>query len=357
MSFDFQRLLVKLQFRTTERIKFFEKMAMFVDQGIDVYSAIALLAERASATKDSRAVIYADIARSIENGNDFSEALENWVDDEERMLIASGEKSDNPSTGIKLAVELSQKRAQMTTAVQSELTMPALLMLFLFGILLFFSFNIAPQIEASLPRKYWPDRLQNIGLVSDITKAWWWAILGCVSAASALFATSLGRWVSPLRDTLDKLPPYAVYREFRAATFLMALSALLRSGIDLNQSMENVKTRSVRWLSRHISRMQNRLASGHEPGHALDTGLFDRELANDIKDFGRGDRFNSAIDFLGKTAADRGATRIRRFAAGVRFLIMAVMALSVIYGYSAIYDLQTAAKAQSQAAQKVVERN
>lgn len=340
-------------FSLRTRITLYKKLANFLDQGIDIYRALQMVAARAQRTKDPLAPMYFDWLRKIGNGNDFSDAVEGWVPDDERMLIIAGERGAALANGIRMAGDVADRMSRIRKAVMGELATPLFLILAGVAILLFAAYSIVPGLEKAMPRKVWPDSLRNIGMLTDFVRNWGLVTLVLVGGLSAAVIASLGRWFDDLRIKLDHyLLPYPIYREFRAAGFLIALSALMSSGIDLAASIKIIRDRSNNWMRGHLNRILSRISAGEEPGEAFDTGLFNLEVSNDLKDFGRANKFESAIDELGRTASEDGAARIKKSAGLVRIVVMMLIAGGIVYGYSAIYELQDAAKANATKSQR-----
>lgn len=350
---DFERFFAKLNFGVKRRRMLYKKLANFLDGGIDLYTGLKMISRRAAETKDLLQPMYRQWLRRMDGGMEFSDAIRGWVSEDERMLIVSGERGSNIARGIAMASELAQRMAELRAAVFTELRTPGLLALVLVTIIMFVSFKVVPGLSRTIPRRFWPSELSSVGHMSDAVRAYWWSFGLAIASGIAAFTYSLGRWKGRVRELVDRfVPPYPIYREIRSAGFLIALSGLMSSGIDLNESIKVIERRSNSWMSSYLKRSLGRLSAGQEPGQALNTGLFDKDVARDLIDFGRMNKFEVAIEELGRNAATDTGQRIERFAAVARMVIMSMVAFSIVFGYSAVYQLQSAAKAQAMHAQR-----
>ena len=89
------------------------------------------------------------------------------------------------------------------------------------------------------------------------------------------------------------------------------------------------------WLKVHLARTSRGLMAGGDPGPALRTGLFPRDVEDDIEDFTKTIGFETALKSIGEDQVTDAVARIQVRSAVVRIVLFVVVLLLLLYIYSA----------------------
>lgn len=305
------------------RLSLYRQFSRFAMRGYDVKVPLETLLERAVKRGRRTAVIYEGWLQGINNGRRFSDVLEKFVPPAERMAISSGEETGQMGQGFHMAAYIVESNNRLRSALVSTLAYPAMLLLVFIALLVFISAFLMPQLSEMLPVEFWPplsaalywlsNGLRNFGLPL--------AVLFGVGAIAAFI--TLPRWRSPVRDQLDRrLPPWAIYRDVQAGLLLVALSGVVAAGAPIDDALRRLRRTASPWLAEHLDEMISNVAKGLRPARAMETGLMNDTLMDELIAYDRAGDLSDAIEFLGRDAIDLVITRIRAVATVIGTALM-----------------------------------
>ena len=238
----------------------------------------------------------------------------------------------------------------MRNAVTSTLSYPAVLFVMLCMILWGMSTQFIPILLQIAPLSQWPTvSLVLYYVATTVQVAGLWILIG-LGIGAALVMKSLPTWTGPGRAFADKwLPPYTTYREYQGSIFLISLAALIQSGRPDSDAIKQLAQISRPWLRSHLTKMHTALLTGVTPGIAFDTGLLSAEVCGDVEDYTTAGGFDQAVAQIGTETVEDAIVRISTSASLVKYVMMALVAGSILLIYSGIIFvvLDVAQRAQS----------
>ena len=333
---------VKLKFGLNNRISLYERMAAFLDAGIPVFDALEAIRARMEKRKDIRALMFEVWIEEMRDGVRFCDAIREWIPSSEYMLISSGESGGRIVDGLKEAVRLSTAAAKIKKAIIAGAALPTLLFFMLGGMVAGFDIYMAPVFKNLLPIVSWPDAAQSLYAISHFITSFWLMILIGIGLISVLISYTINNWVGRSREIFDYLPPWSVYKNYQASSFLIGLASMLKAGVALNDALKMMLKNASPWLCVHINQMLAALkGGGSNYGDALDTGLFDEETAGDIIDYARLSSFETAIYTIGERMIVLGVERTNERMGVAKNLMLFLVAGTVFWIYFTSYSLQT----------------
>lgn len=323
-------------FATGRRIRLYDKLSQFTANGVPLVRSLRNLQRRFDRDRDHRAPLFRGFIARLEEGEDLSSVWSRHIPTGERLLIQSGEDSGKIHLGLAEAKRLAEIMKRLKSALIAELTYPLILFLLLCAMLTVISLKLVPVLIDAIPRAKWPSYSQGLYTLSNVVLHAGPFIVGGVVLAIVVSMRSLPRWRGPVRENLDRwCPPYSIYREMTGASFLIALSSLVGSGQAVSRAVERLTMSASPWLKVHLNRMQRSLLQGTNPGIAMRTGIFGREVEDDIEDYSQTSNFDEALKRVGADQVDEAIGRITARASVLR-VVMLVMVLGVLlYVYSA----------------------
>ena len=323
------------------RLKTYSMILAMVRDGLPLDAALSELYERSKERKRPITPILRRWLQQIKSGATFSDAIRADVPTNELVLISSGERSNDLVTGIEQAIMICQSRRRMAIAVISNLTMPLILVLLFIGIIVNFSLYMAPQLAMVVPPTHWPGNGKLLYEFSVVVAGWWKPLLGLGVALGVLVIASLPRWTGVLRNRFDSYPPWSIYQNYVSATFMIALSALMKSGVPLEGALKYIKDHASGWVRSHVSIMQSRIRAGENYGTAMNSGLLDVETTDEVIIYSSVSDFHKAIMAVGSRCVERGIERIGVQAAVLRNIALILVAISVGWIYYTIFSMNT----------------
>lgn len=323
------------------RIQIYGMLLAMVGDGLPLDAALRELHERSTERKRPIAPIIRRWVANISAGMTFAESIKKEVPSNELVLISSGERANDLVTGLQQAIVICRAQRDMKSALWSNMTMPAVLLIMFFAIVINFSLYMAPELAKVAPPSVWPGSGKQLYDISVVVAAWWKLIVIVSIMTSVAITVSLSRWTGSLRSRFDRMPPWSIYQNYTSAGFMISLSSLLRSGVPLEGALRYIKAHANRWVSDHISVMQSRIRSGEDYGRALNTGLLDDSTTDEVIIYSRVAEFDKAIMSVGGRAIDRGIEKIKIQSAVARNLTLILVAIAVGWIYYTVFSMNS----------------
>lgn len=338
----FKRLIQKIRFSLKYRITLYEKIADYLDSKFPVEQTLAQMSKRYKKNKDYRYKILDEWKMGMTRGKKFSDAIVNQVPSEERILISSGENSSGGlQEGLREAIRLSSSMAKIKSVIIGGSSYPIVLMFMILGMISMFSTQVAPVFKTILAIELWPESGKALYELSTFIVQKWWILTLATVATVYVIVKSLPRWCGKTRGFADKFPPYSIYKSYQASSFLIALSAMMKSGISLNDALNRIREQGSPWLRSHIDVMLRKLRYlGTDYGKALDTGLLENEIAGDIQDYSQLSSFENAVYRIGEASLIESVRVIEVKMNVVKYIMMFAAAGTLMWFFSTSYLLQ-----------------
>jgi len=195
----------------------------------------------------------------------------------------------------------------------------------------------APKLVAAfsvVPEALYGESTRRLLFWQESVQHFWWAGLIAAIPVSIFLLWSFFGMTGSLRDCLDRVGPWRLYRDIQAMRFLAVsstlLNALQRQGLSLRVVLDAQQRHATRWLSRHLLRMTTRLDLGVDPLNALDTGLLGQEIWWQLTDIVRVHGLSDGLRTASRQICEDIARTIRRRAIVLRWVLLA-LALACVF--------------------------
>jgi type II secretory pathway component PulF len=137
---------------------------------------------------------------------------------------------------------------------------------------------IFPIVLNIKPFNELPEVTQNLYVFCHFFASNIGLILSVIISLILAVIYSLPRLTGLSRKGLDFIPPYNIYKQVQATSFLISLSLLLQSGDDFNSSIHKIKTNASNYLAQFLDQIHNQVALGDRSGEAIAAiGLFNKD--------------------------------------------------------------------------------
>ena len=271
-------------------------------------------------------IMLADWYQSIANGKQLNKAMKEWVPPGEAMLIQAGEASGVLAEGFENAISSTKAASDMKSAIMGAMAYPALLLTMLFGIIYLFSTQAVPKLAAAKDPETWPAVSKVLWDLSLFVETKWWVVIVSMIAFIYFCSWSTKYLTGPIRKGLDFIPPWSIYKSFQSSVFLISVSAMMKSGTPLFNSVSSLKSMSSRYVQGHLKIIMVKLETGKNVGEAMNNGFLDKETGIDIKIFGQTADVDKAMESIGRTSIKNSIENIKKIASLVNILAMASVA-------------------------------
>lgn len=342
----------KWTFFAGARIRLYKKIASMTGNGVklkDVVDKIYAQAEKRGRT-ETMTIILADINDALKRGDGLSKALMSWADPLECMVIASGETSGNLGEMLLLAAGSLAGVKEMRWAILLGTAYPVALFIAFIGVLYFIGIEFLPGMTVMADPKTFHGSAAILYWYSNFVQTpWFWLIVGLFVTVNIIIIKTLPNAYGSdrFRVYLDNVPPWSIYRLLVGSNFFLALGALLKAGVKLDDSqrkgaLTQIKNYSPPYLALRINALQKEIRSGRNFGEALEATGYQfpsQEIIDDMVIYSALPQFDQILFDYGKQWIKDGTEAVKLQVAifsGVALLIMSMAMALLVDGVSQI---------------------
>lgn len=220
-------------------------LADLTGTGMELGRALDLVGRTFSNRSPGVNAILTDLRRSLASDR-FRETVRKYIPESE-ALIFSKFGSVNDADLFRAAARISRVEAEIQKAIVSAIARPAFLLLIIMVLLYFLGKDFYPVLTLVAPMEDWPRTWQvvaGIALWVAENPLMLFFYLGMVYVAYKVVQRG---YTGPFRKTLDKIPPFSLYRLSVGATFIFVILENAAVGNAINSSL-------LRTLSKDASR-------------------------------------------------------------------------------------------------------
>ena len=265
---------------------FVNKLGSFLNSGVDLKSAIALLYKQ---TKTGRLRnILTALKTNLEYGLSLSETLRQYPKDFEPLVIALVEIGEKTGTLPKILLELDKKlleTLELKRRIKGAMIYPAILVFLTIMMVVFMMTFIIPKISETFLKAgvELPALTRVVITISDFIRNHYMLLLGGVFGlyflGNIIARTRFGRDI--FHGILLKIPVFGyIIRMGNIITFINSLSLLLDAGILMLEALETtINTVGNIHFKRDIARIKNEVETGIKLSTAMGLTVSNRDSA------------------------------------------------------------------------------
>lgn len=337
-------LFYKYQFSTAARLKLYRKISTFLNNNRPINEIVNKLSTLYSTKmpRDIRVNVLRDVQYHLMQGRDFSNAISAWIPNGETMLIRSGEHSSSETAfrksfeNLVLATEGKQK---LYGAIMSSMAQPIILISLLISVVSAGSVSIIPKMAAISDPSGWTALPKSVYIFSMSLKNYWLLYVASLVGLVTAIIYSIPRYVGEIRDYLDFIPPWSIYKKTESAAFLISAGAMLKSGIPLNNTIQQLATNASDYVRFYLDKMLSNIRRGGSSGQALDVGFFDVETTIDVEVYSESTNIGDIIDILGKNTIDSTIKQVEAIARGLNIATLLLVGTAIAILFLSIFEI------------------
>jgi type II secretory pathway component PulF len=346
MSGRWADMMIRLSFGTAARIDFYEQVALLLDNGVSLENTLKELRRVTSEDGKKRGPMVDFLTRSVQSvksGQNFSDAIRPWVSGQEAAIISAGEASGTLLDAFRRATMVMTQRSELKKKLAKELAMPVLATIGMAAAYTFIGFYMAPILTKMMPLERWEGdtrRMLDVALFMSANVIW---IVLAIVGFIAGFAAVLPRLTGRLRDRLDGLPVFNVYRLFAGASFLLNISTKIAQGIPLEDALKRERAHASPYLLERIDDTARGIKSGLTFGDALQAAEHnfpDRRTIGAIRVISSRKGFDQALEKFTIRWFASNLNEITKAAMWLRVIAMIVIAAGVISLANGVFGIQ-----------------
>lgn len=336
-------------FGASRRAMFYDKLHDFCGQGrrVSLREALVELHQRALEDRDPvHRTLGTILERLRQHPTLTTLALKPYLPAAEFTMLHASDEAGRIADGLANARDAARHLADIVADLRSAAAGPAMSLAMLLAVVYAMPTLIVDVLVDLVPADRWPTfSLPMLWLGRHVPETGHWVLLAVAILAWMVFR-NLPDWCGRTRNWLDQhIVPWSLYRSYQGATTMIALSGLKRSGRGLRHALEGIVREATPWLRVHLDEMIVRLSmQGATVVQAMDTGLLDREIMRNLRDYARADAETKALEALGSNCVKQLRRRISSLSAAGRYVTMVLLVLVFLYVNAAVYAVTLAAR-------------
>lgn len=214
--------------------------------------------------------IVKDVSRRMRDGATLTDALSNWIPQDELGVIESGELSGNVSRSLDLLMDSKRRIRRVNSAMKSGITRPIIYTIAMLVTLWIIGKFVTPSLQHALPFEKSTGVVKGLYVASDFVGSFWVLVPIAVMVAIPLIIVRLmPRWTGPGRILAEKFFPFSFYRDTNGFTWLMSFAALLRAGMVDVEILKRQSKNASPWLKERLRAIWWRMDNGKSLPEAL----------------------------------------------------------------------------------------
>ena len=270
-----EMLYAKLVFRlnTERRMAICRKLASLLRNDFTLMDALGRLemieSKNGKKPNEPFAIVMRQWQKNLERGMSFSDATRGWVPPNETLLVTSGNIS-NLVLALENVGRVVDGTQRISRAMRGAIMYPLFLLALTFGIILMVGIYLVPPLaDVAGDNIVWRGSARSLIALSDFSIAYWPWIVGIFVGVILIMWLSLANWSGKVRAMFDKLPPWNIYKIHMGVGWMMALSAMVGSGVTIPDAMRMLADNANKYLRSILESALHFIANGDNLGVAL----------------------------------------------------------------------------------------
>ena len=325
----------RFQFGAKAQLAFIEDLFALISDGIPPNRAIEMMAQVTTGlTRD----VALSISQKISEGQALAEGMRGWFSPNIIEIIRVGEEGGALVDVMKSAISALTQRTGTLSALISAVSYPLLVIVMSCGVMVYLNNSVFGQFRAIKPESQWPEAGLTLVAIAGFVKDWWWIVLVFVVAVIIGFRYLLNYYTGELRTTLDKVPPFSLYRRFVAAQFMETLGLLVANGVVFKNAIKVMLYQANPYLTSHLVMMEHLLGAGRgNIADVLETGLIDESDVVRLRILAEVKGFEHGLIRMGIRGAEKSASTMKLIARITGGLLLALGAFLIVVIVRGIY--------------------
>lgn len=337
------------------RIEIYETLELLLSNQVLLMTALQEIyrieSKDGKKKKEVRALAIQDCLTTIRSGGTLSDALANWVPDQEVQLIRAGERSGNLAGAFGDAIRIIEAKRKIIGAVAGGAIYPVILMSMISLLLYQIANNMVPQFERILPAERWTGAAVILKHIADFVNNYGLIALGVMGVFFSWIIWSMPRMSkSRIRKVLDRIPPWSIYRMLHGSTFLLNVAVMLRAGILLQESLRMMARGGSPWLRERVRATIEGISQGKNLGVALvETGYDfpDARAVQFIRILADQNGFDEKLTTFGERWLDQSVSGVQAASKAILGIGVAITGSLILLILGGVMTIQQIAQASA----------
>jgi toxin co-regulated pilus biosynthesis protein E len=283
------------------------------------------------------------ILENMKGASSISSSFSGVIPDEEQSVLTSSEVAGRLVDGFEAVIDSVKVKKQIYTKLTQALSVPAILIVACFLVVILYSIKVFPAFEGVIPLEKWPSlpyAVYSSGLWLMNSGALILAAILCV--IFIIVSKSMSSLTGSFRNgVLDHVQPYKTYKKLQSSQFLMDISILIRSGVPIADAIAKKAELSKGWAKYHYDLMYRNLSVGQSYKDALNTGFFSKEDIFVITIYSSLNGFVEMLNDISRKSNESTVKSIDNLSSMLNILALLIFASIVLAIFGSTFMLST----------------
>jgi type II secretory pathway component PulF len=276
------------------------------------------------------------LASKIAQGQPLAEGMKEWFAPNVVEIIRVGEAGGALEQTIQSAVNMLTQQGVAIGGLIAAIAYPLFVIVIACGLIIYLKGSVFEQFRMIKSMDLWPEAGQRLYFLAGIIKRWWWIIVIMVIAICILLNWLLTNYVGALRPTLDRFPPFSLYRRLTAARLLETLGLLVANGVVFKSAVKVMQLQASPYLYSHLLKIEYLLSMGRTNiADVLDTGLVSDQDLMRLRVMAEVKGFEHGLTRMGLRGSEQVASTMRvisKVLGGILLAVGGILILIIIQG-------------------------
>jgi toxin co-regulated pilus biosynthesis protein E len=276
------------------------------------------------------------IGDKIAEGQPLAEGMKEWFAPNVIEIVRVGESGGALAQTLKSAINTLSQSGVAIGAFIGAVSYPLLVIGLACVIIIYLNTSVFVQFRQIKPVEQWPDAGKRLVAVADLIQNWWWIVILGVVATIIVFRWLLVNYIGELRPTLDRFPPFSLYRKLNAARLLETLGLLVANGVVFKSAIKVMQYQSTPYMGFHLNSMEHLLSMGKTNiAEVLDTGLVEPQDLMRLRVMAEVKGFEHGLIRMGIRGAEQATATLKtiaRLMGGMLLIVGAGMIIIIVQG-------------------------
>lgn len=323
------------QFGNKQQLAFLEDLYLLVNDGIPANRAVEMMGQ--VTTGLSREVALA-LTEKIGEGQALADGMKEWFSPNVVEIIRVGEAGGALAQTMKSAITtLSQRGAAMGSLI-AAMAYPLLVITMACAVILYLNNSVFVQFRLIKPESEWPEAGQRLVSIANIIEGWWWVVIVSVIVIVIVLSKIMTNYVGEFRFTLDRYPPFSLYRQLVSARLLETLGLLVSNGVVFKSAIKVMQYQANPYVHMHLVMMEHLLSMGKTNiADVLATGLIGQDDLMRLRVMAEVKGFEHGLVRMGVRGAEQATNTMKKISKLVGGLFLALGGYLIIVIIQGIY--------------------
>ena len=323
------------QFGNKKQLDFLEDLYTLVNDGIPANRAVEMMAQVTTGLSRDVAI---SLTEKIGQGQPLADGMKEWFSPNVVEIIRVGEAGGALAQTMKSAINALSQHGAAIGSLIAAIAYPLLVITMACGVIIYLNTSVFVQFRMIKPESEWPEAGQRLVMIAHVIQDWWWVVIVGVIAFVIMMSRIMTNYVGEFRFTLDRFPPFTLYKQLVAARLLETLGLLVSNGVVFKSAIKVMQYQANPYMHMHLVMMEHLLSMGKTNiADVLATGLVSNDDLMRLRVMAEVKGFEHGLVRMGVRGAEQATSTMKTIAKVAGGIFLALGAYLIIVIIQGIY--------------------